>query len=74
MKKHSLLSKGDIVPMIQLQRLMNESFQFMKNQIIPKSKNYFAMSLKHFFKNLSDDNLELMCHYYIHNWINEEMQ
>ena len=32
------------------------------------------MSLKHFFKNLSDDNLELMCHYYIHNWINEEMQ
>ena len=32
------------------------------------------MSLKHFFQNLTDGNLELMCHYYIHNWINEEMR
>jgi hypothetical protein len=32
------------------------------------------MSLKSFFQNLSDDQLEFMCHHYVHNWINEELQ
>jgi hypothetical protein len=32
------------------------------------------MSLKLFFKSLSDDQLEFMCHHYVHNWINEELQ
>ena len=50
-----------------------ETFANMRTQYIPENKNYFAMSLKHFFKNLSDDQLEFMCHHYVHNWINEEL-
>ena len=32
------------------------------------------MSLKTFFLSLSEDELELMCHNYVHNWINEHLQ
>lgn len=46
----------------------------MKQTILPPNKNYFAMSLKLFFMNLSEDELEFICHHYVHNWINEELQ
>ena len=32
------------------------------------------MSLKLFFMSLTEDELEFMCHNYVHNWINEELQ
>jgi len=31
------------------------------------------MSLKLFFMSLTEDELEFMCHNYVHNWINEEL-
>jgi hypothetical protein len=43
---------------------MNE----LEQRKIPEYKNFFAMSLKEYLKNLSDDELELMCHYYVHRW------
>lgn len=45
----------------------------MKLNDIPENKNYFAMSLKWFFMTLNEDELEFMCHNYVHNWINEEL-
>jgi hypothetical protein len=45
----------------------------MRKQDIPENKNFFAMSLKMFFLNLSSDELEYICHNYVHNWINEEL-
>jgi len=53
-------------------RLM-DSFKQMKKETIPANKNYFAMSLKLFFQSLTEDELEFMCHNYVHNWINEEL-
>ena len=32
------------------------------------------MSLKFFFMSLTEDELEFICHHYVHNWINEELQ
>lgn len=32
------------------------------------------MSLKLFFQSLDEDQLEIMCHNYIHNWINSELK
>ena len=46
----------------------------MKKLKIPESKNYFAMSLKMFFMSITEDELEFVCHNYIHNWINIELQ
>ena len=31
------------------------------------------MSLKKFFLDLSEDQLELICHNYVHNWIDQEL-
>ena len=56
-----------------VEEILMESFIKMRQNHIPKNKNYFAMSLKLFFKSLSDDQLEFMCHHYVHNWINEEL-
>lgn len=46
----------------------------MKKESIDPSKNYFAMSLKLFFKTMTEDQLEIVCHNYIHNWINQELK
>jgi len=46
----------------------------MKHTHVDKSKNYFAMSLKMFFMSLTEDELEFVCHNYVHNWINLELQ
>jgi hypothetical protein len=32
------------------------------------------MSLKMFLQTISDDQLEIVCHNYIHNWINQELK
>jgi hypothetical protein len=45
----------------------------MKKTHIDKNKNYFAMALKMFFMNLSEDEMEFVCHNYVHNWINLEL-
>ena len=52
---------------------LHESFESMKVNKIQDNKSFFAMSLKLFFMNLSEDELELLCHNYIHNWINDEL-
>jgi hypothetical protein len=42
-----------------------------------ENKNYFAMSLKAFFIKLSTKHpelLELMCHNYVHQWVNKDAQ
>ena len=41
---------------------------------LPDTKNFYAMALKRFFQNLGDNELELLCHNYVHNWINQELQ
>jgi hypothetical protein len=46
----------------------------MKSAVMPPNKNYFAMALKCFFMSLTEDELEFICHHYVHNWINEELQ
>lgn len=46
----------------------------MKKETIDPTKNYFAMSLKLFFKTLTEDQLEIVCHNYVHNWINQELK
>ena len=46
----------------------------MQTLKIPENKNYFAMSLKMFFMSLTEDELEFVCHSYIHNWINIELK
>jgi len=50
----------------------------MKEDIdsLAHNKNYFAMSLKLFFVELGTHNqdlLELMCHNYIHSWVNKDI-
>jgi predicted metalloprotease with PDZ domain len=50
----------------------------MKDDIdsLSHNKNYFAMSLKLFFVELGTHNqdlLELMCHNYIHSWVNKDI-
>ena len=73
LKDHSLLSKENIPLMSPLEDLLKECFKKMKSAEIPSNKNYFALSLKLFFKSLSDQELELICHNYIHNWINDHL-
>ena len=46
----------------------------MKTTKIAENKNYFAMSLKMFFMSLTEDELEFLCHNYVHSWINDELQ
>ena len=49
----------------------------MRDQIedMEENKNYFAMALKLFFTELGaeqPDLLELLCHNYVHKWVNKE--
>ena len=73
MKSHSLLSSQNIPLMLPIENHLQECLQKMKTSEIPENKNYFAMSLKLFFMSLTEDELEFMCHNYVHNWINEEL-
>lgn len=74
MKSHSLLSSQSIPLMQPIENRLQECFQTMRTGEIPENKNYFAMSLKLFFQSLKEDELEFLCHNYVHNWINEELQ
>ena len=73
MKSHSLLSSESIPLMQPIENRLMSSFDRMKKEFIPANKNYFAMSLKVFFQSLKEDELEFLCHNYVHNWINEEL-
>lgn len=73
MKSHSLLSRENLPLMKPLEKALLASFDRMKAEDIAPNKNFFAMSLKAFFQGLSEDELELMCHNYVHNWINEHL-
>lgn len=73
MKGHSLLSNESIPLMQPIEDRLQSSFDRMKKEFIPTNKNYFAMSLKVFFQSLKEDELEFLCHNYVHNWINEEL-
>ena len=60
-----------------LEMHLQQSFDRMRDDIdgLAHNKNYFAMSLKLFFVELGTNNqdlLELMCHNYIHSWVNKE--
>ena len=66
---------NESIPLMQpIENRLLSSFDHMKKEFIPTNKNYFAMSLKLFFQRLSEDELEFLCHNYVHNWINEELQ
>lgn len=73
MKSHSLLSRENLPLMRPLEKALLASFDRTKAEEIAPNKNFFAMSLKAFFLGLSEDELELMCHNYVHNWINEHL-
>ena len=70
MKSHSLLSSINIPMMQPIEDCLRACFDKMKTIPVGKNKNYFAMSLKLFFMSLTEDELEFMCHNYVHNWIN----
>lgn len=74
MKKHSILSDSNLSLMRPIENKLMNCFDSVKKQHIDESKNYFAMSLKLFFQSLSEDQLEIVCHNYIHNWINIELK
>ena len=73
MKAQSLLSKEDLHIMKPLENQLQLAFEDTKKRNVPLNKNFFAMSLKHFFQNLSEEQMELMCHNYIHSWINDHL-
>jgi hypothetical protein len=73
MKNHSLLSAANLPLMAPIENILIQSLDKMKRTSIPENKNYFAMSLKLFFMSLSEDELEFVCHNYVHNWINIEL-
>ena len=56
-----------------IEDLLQDSFERTKHTHVDKNKNYFAMSLKAFFLGLTEDQLEFVCHNYVHNWINLEL-
>ena len=63
-----------MIPLMQpIENCLRECFEKMRQTDLPPNKNYFAMSLKLFFMSLTEDELEFMCHNYVHNWINEEL-
>jgi hypothetical protein len=53
-----------------IEKHLMQCFDEMKRSHIDESKNYFAMSLKMFISTMTEDQLEIVCHNYIHNWIN----
>lgn len=74
LKEHSILGNDSIPLMKPIEQCLRDCFEKMKKLRIPESKNYFAMSLKMFFMSITEDELEFVCHNYIHNWINIELQ
>ena len=60
--------------MMPIESHLFDCLEKTKTSDIGPNKNYFAMSLKLFFMTLTEDELELMCHNYVHNWINEELK
>jgi hypothetical protein len=57
---------------------LQQCFERTKEEIesLEQNKNYFAMSLKMYFVELAtehEDLLELMCHNYVHQWVNKEV-
>jgi hypothetical protein len=61
-----------------LESHLKQSFDKMREDLdsLAHNKNYFAMSLKLFFIELATnqpDLLELMCHNYIHSWVNKDI-
>jgi hypothetical protein len=57
---------------------LQQCFEKTKEEIetLEQNKNYFAMSLKMYFMELAtehEDLLELMCHNYVHQWVNKEV-
>lgn len=74
MKSHSLLSNQNIDVFKPLEQCMLNSFEKTKGVQIPPNKSFFALSLKHFFKTLSDDLLDLMCHNYVHHFITDHIK
>lgn len=61
-----------------IETTLQDCFDKTREQIeeMAQNKNYFAMSLKCFFIELSNnhpDLLELMCHNYVHQWVNKEV-
>jgi len=60
--------------MAPIEQCLHDCFQKVKQTVLPPNKNYFAMSLKLFFMSLTEDELEFICHHYVHNWINEELK
>ena len=70
LKTHNLLSNERNPLMEPIEAKMRESFQRLKKKEIPADKNFFALSLKDFFMRITEDELELMCHNYVYNWIN----
>ena len=80
MKDHALLRRegdaagGTASPVVpSFESKLVDCLAKMKNQFIPNNKNYYAMSLKLFFQTLTEDELEFLCHNYVHNWINDEI-
>ena len=57
-----------------IENCLVQCFEKVKKSHVDENKNYFAMSLKMFFMSLTEDELEFMCHNYVHNWINLELQ
>ena len=74
MKGHNLLSNHNIPLMQSIEDCLRDSFERMKYKDIADNKSYFAMSLKQFFMSMTEEELEFMCHNYVHNWINEELK
>ena len=74
LKDHSILGNDSIPLMKPIEQCLRDCLEKMKKLKIPESKNYFAMSLKMFFMSITEDELEFVCHNYIHNWINIELQ
>ena len=74
MRDHSLLSNQNIPLMQPIENCLKDCFAKMQSLKIPENKNYFALSLKMFFMSLTEDELEFVCHNYVHNWINMELK
>jgi hypothetical protein len=74
LKSHSILSDENLPLMKPIENCLKDCFTKMQILKIPENKNYFAMSLKMFFMSLTEDELEFVCHNYVHNWINLELK
>ena len=56
-----------------MQKRLQNAYQVTRNaQNENEDKNYYSLSLQHFFKNMSDKQREELCDGYIENWIQVE--